>query len=296
MMKAALEKRAARNRLTDRIATVMFWVVGVMLLAILAFFLFYIFSKGLHKLTWDFITGRPKEMEAGGGVGPMLFNSFYILFLSLLFSLPIGLGAGIYLAEYAKKNRLTEMIRLSVEALASVPSIVFGLFGMLLFVNWMGLRFSILGGALTLALLNLPVLVRVTEEVLLTIPSSYREASLALGATKWQTIRRVLLPTALPGLITGITLVAGRALGESAILIFTAGLSVSRHLFDFNPFAVGETLSVHLWYVQASGLAPDAKEIAAGSAALLVLVVLIFNLLIAIPSRMLQKRLTGGQS
>lgn len=296
MGKTVMEKRSGRNLLFDRMATYTLWMMGILILAILAFFLYYIFSKGLHMLTWDFITGRPKEMEAGGGVGPMLFNSFYILFLSLLFSMPIGIGAGVYLAEYAKKNWLTDLIRLSVEALASVPSIVFGLFGMLLFVNWMGLRFSILGGSLTLALLNMPVLVRVTEEVLLTIPRSYREASLALGATKWQTIRRVLLPTALPGLITGVTLVAGRALGESAILIFTAGLTVSRHMYDVNPLSVGETLAVHLWYVQASGLAPDAKDIAAGSAALLVLVVLIFNLLIAIPSRLLQKRLTGGNS
>lgn len=232
---------------------------------------------------------------AGGGVGPQLFNSFYILFLSLLFSLPIGLGAGVYLALYAKKSRFTDLIRLSVDSLASVPSIVFGLFGLLLFVNLVGLKFSILAGSLTLALLNLPVLVRVTEEAIRSVPVSYHEASLALGSTKWQAIRNVLIPAALPSLITGITLVAGRALGESALLIYTAGLSVSRHYPDVNPLAIGETLSVHLWYIQSQAIVPDAKQIAQGSAALLVLVVLAFNLLIGIPSRLLQKRLTGGK-
>ncbi|MGZ4164971.1 MAG: phosphate ABC transporter permease PstA, partial [Tumebacillaceae bacterium] len=228
--------------------------------------------------------------------GPQLFNSFYILVLSLLFSVPFGLGAGIWLAEYAKKNWFTDLVRVSTEMLASVPSIVFGLFGMLIFVTKLHLGFSIIGGALTLSLLNLPVLVRVTEETLRTVPDSYREASAALGSTKWQTIRKVLVPTALPGLVTGITLVAGRALGESAILIFTAGATVSRFSPDFNLMASGETLAVHLWYVRAEGLVPDALQIAQGTAALLVLVVLVLNLLIALPSRYLQRKMAGKSS
>ncbi|MDF2722000.1 MAG: phosphate transporter permease [Paenibacillus sp.] len=277
----------------NRLATIYFWTVGIAIIVILAWFLYQILVPGLPHLSWGFITGKPQELTAGGGVGPHLFNSFYILFLSMLFSTPIGIGAGVYLTVYAKKNRFTDLVRISVEALSSVPSIVFGLFGALIFVNWMGWKFSILGGAATLALLNLPILVRVTEEALASVPSSYWSATLALGSTKWQGIRRVLLPAALPGLITGITLVAGRALGETAILIYTAGTSVSRFFPDFNPMAMGETLAVHMWYVGGSSLAPDAKEIAQGSAALLVIVVLLFNLLIAIPSRMLQKKLTG---
>lgn len=283
------------SKVTDRIATVYFWLTGIVIILILGWFLFRILGDGIPHLSWDFITGRPEEILEGGGVGPQLFNSFYILFLSLLFSLPIGMGAGIYLAEFARKNRFTDLIRLSVESLSSVPSIVFGLFGALLFVTWLGLKFSILAGALTLSLLNLPVLVRVTEEALRAVPESYREASLALGSTKWQTIRKVLIPAALPALITGVTLVAGRALGESALLIYTSGLSVSRYFPDLNPMAVGETLAVHLWYVQSAAIVPDAREIAQGSAALLVIVVLVFNLLIAIPSRLIQKRLSGGQ-
>lgn len=283
------------NSTANRIATVYFWAIGVAIIVILAWFLFQILVPGLPHLSWGFITGKPKELTAGGGVGPHLFNSFYILFLSMLFSTPIGIGAGVYLTIYAKKNKFTDLVRISVEALSSVPSIVFGLFGALIFVNWMGWKFSILGGAATLALLNLPILVRVTEESLASVPASYWSATLALGSTKWQGIRRVLLPAAMPGLITGITLVAGRALGETAILIYTAGTSVSRFFPDFNPMAMGETLAVHMWYVGGSSLAPDAKEIAQGSAALLVIVVLIFNLLIAIPSRMLQKKLTGDK-
>ncbi|MGB8954140.1 MAG: phosphate ABC transporter permease PstA [Tumebacillaceae bacterium] len=281
------------SKLTNKLATGVFWLIGLAILGILIWFLYKILSAGLPHLSWNFITGKPKELTSGGGVGPMLFNSFYILILSLLFSVPFGIGAGIWLAEYAKKNWFTDLVRLSTEMLASVPSIVFGLFGMLVFVTVFGLGFSIIGGALTLALLNLPVLVRVTEETLRAVPQSYREASLALGATKWQTIRSVLIPASLAGLVTGITLVAGRALGESAILIFTAGTSVSRHAPEFDPFAVGETLAVHLWYVRSEALVPDALQIAEGSAALLVLVVLIMNLAIALPLRYLQRKAAG---
>lgn len=284
-----------KNKITDRIATIYFWFIAAFIVALLAWFLVRILGDGLPHLTLDFIFGRPEDIVAGGGVGPQLFNTFYILFLSLLFSLPIGIGAGIYLAVYAKNNRFTSLIRISVEALSSVPSIVFGLFGFLLFVNWFDLRVSILSGSLTLALLNLPVLVRVTEESFRTVPSSYWEASLALGSTKWQAIVKALLPSALPNLLTGVTLVAGRAIGETAILIFTAGLSVSRFFPDFNPMMMGETLATHLWYVQSEAIVPDAKEIASGSAALLLIIVFIFNLLVTIPSKILQKKLSGGK-
>jgi phosphate transport system permease protein len=271
----------------DRLATGLLWISAFAIIALLIWFLVFILSRGLPYLDGDFFTGP-------NGVAGQLFNSFYILFLSLVFSLPVGLGAGIYLAEYAPENKLTDLIRLSTESLATVPSIVFGLFGMIIFVNVLGLGFTILGGAATLALLNLPVLVRVTEQSLRAVPGSYREASLALGATMWQTLRKVILPTALPGLVTGITLVAGRALGETAILIFTAGMNVSRHLFDVNPMAAGETLAVHLFALKSNPLpGSNADQIADGTAALLIIMVLVFNLLLALPSRWLQYRLTG---
>lgn len=281
-------------RLTNQIATGVMWLAGLLILAILVFFLAYMLIKGLPVLSWDFIFGMPSDIRAGGGVGPQFFNSFYVLFLSLIFSIPIAVGAGIYLAEYAGNGRLTDAIRLSTESLATVPSIVLGLFGMIIFVNFLGMGFSIIGGSLTLMLLNLPVLVRVTEESIKTVPAYYREASLALGATKWQTIWRVVLPNALPGIITGITLTAGRALGETAILIFTAGTTVSRQAPDFDVTAAGETLAVHMWYVMAVGLVPDRLDIANGIGALLIITILIFNLIFAIPGRLLQKKMKGA--
>ncbi len=278
----------------DKLATLLMWLAGIVILGILAAFLLYILYKGVPVLSWDFIFGKSSDIQAGGGVGAQLFNSFYILFLSLLVSIPLAIGAGVYLAEYARDNKLTDLIRLSTESLATVPSIVLGLFGMIIFVNTLGMGFSIIGGALTLMLLNLPVLVRVTEESVRNVPVHYREASLALGATKWQTIWRVVLPNALPGIITGITLTAGRALGETAILIFTAGTTVGRQIVNFDVTAAGETLAVHLWYVMAVGLVPDRVEIANGSGALLIITILILNLLFTIPSRILQRKLGAG--
>lgn len=286
-------RRLVNPRVTDQLATMALWAAGMVILGILAAFLANILYKGLPVLSWDFITGPSSDIRAGGGVGAQFFNSFYILFLSMIFSVPLAIGGGIYLAEYAGNNRLTDIIRLSTESLATVPSIVLGLFGMIIFINFLGLGFSIIGGALTVSLLNIPVLVRLTEESLRAVPGHYREASLALGATKWQTIKKVLLPTALPGIITGITLTAGRALGESAILIFTAGTTVSRQLPDHNIMAAGETLAVHIWYVMAVGLVPDRMDIANGSAALLVITILIFNLCFTIPSRLIQRKILG---
>lgn len=281
-------------RIQDKMATGIMWLAGMLILVILVTFLGYILVKGLPVLSWAFITGMSSDINAGGGVGPQFFNSFYILVLSLLFSIPAAVGAGIYLAEYADNDKLTDMIRLSTEGLATVPSIVLGLFGMIIFVNIFGMGFSILGGSLTLMLLNLPVLVRVTEEAIRTVPAYYREASLALGATKWQTIWRVVLPNAMPGIITGITLTAGRALGETAILIFTAGTTVSRTVPDFNVMAAGETLAVHMWYVMAVGLVPDRVAVADGTGALLIITILIFNLLFALPTKYVQRKMAGG--
>ncbi|WP_378955322.1 phosphate ABC transporter permease PstA [Pelosinus sp. sgz500959] len=281
-------------RLINKLATVVMWLAAIVILGILIAFLFFILYKGVPVLSLDFIFGKPSEIQAGGGVGPQFFNSFYILFLSLLFSIPVAVGAGVYLAEYAGNNSLTSIIRLSTESLATVPSIVLGLFGMIIFVNMLGMGFSIIGGSLTLMLLNLPVLVRVTEDSVRTVPVQYREASLALGATKWQTIWRVVLPNALPGIVTGITLTAGRALGESAILIFTAGTTVSRQMADFDVTAAGETLAVHLWYVMGVGLVPDRVDIANGIGALLVITILILNLMVTIPSKILQRKLGAG--
>ena len=275
----------------NSLAIGMLWLAGLFVLALLVVFLGYILYKGMPVLSASFIFGRSSDIEAGGGVGAQLFNSFYLLFLSMAVSIPIAVGAGVYLAEYARDTRLTRAIRLSTECLATVPSIVLGLFGMIVFVNIMALGFSIIGGALTLVLLNLPLLVRVTEESIRTVPDFYREASLALGATKLQTIWKVILPSALPGIITGITLTAGRALGETAILIFTAGTTVSRYMGDTDLLAGGETLAVHLWYLMSTGLVPDRDAVANGIGAMLIFTILLFNIGLTVPLKLVQKHL-----
>jgi len=275
------------------LANCFFWSAGVITTGILVFFLGYVLWCGLPVLTPKFLLSSPREISAGGGIGPQLFNTFYIMVLSVLGSLPLGLGTGIYLAEYARKNWVTDLIRLSIESLSNVPTIVLGLYGMIVFVNLMGMGFSIISGAVTLTLLNFPTLIKVTEDSCRKVPAACRRAGLALGATRWQTVSMIVLPAALPGLLRGVALVASRALGEAALLVYTAGVSASRFMFDFDPLGPGATLAVHLWYVNAEGLIPDRATIANGIAALLVLLVLAFNFFTWLPSRWLQCYLWG---
>ena len=275
-----------RNKLSktmDKIVSISLWALSLMVLFLIVWIIYTILSKGLPKITPDFLMKLPEELDIGGGIGPVLFNSFYVLIISLTLSIPVGVGAGIYLAEYAPKNKFTTLLRMSVESLASVPSIVFGLFGMAVFVDYFQIGLTIIGAAVTLALLNLPVITRVTEESIRAIPEGLREASYALGTTKFECIRTVVLPAAFNGIITGICLVAGRAYGESAVIILTAGTSTSGNMWDFNLFSPGGTLAVHLWYIQSEAIVPDAREIADKAAAVLVLVVLIINFLLRIP-------------
>lgn len=283
MTKENLERSLKKNRFINQTANVFFWGVSAGVLLLIASMLFIILSKGLSGITLGFLLGLPDELEAGGGIGPVLFNSFYVLILSMIFSLPIGIGAGIYLAEFAPNNKLTSFIRMCVEGLASVPSIVFGLFGLAIFVYYFQIGLTILGGAVTLSFLNLPVLVRVTEEAVRAVPKELREAAYALGSTKFQCVSRVVLPAAFSGIVTGISLVVGRAYGESAVIILTAGTSTSGAMWDLNLFSQGSTLAVHLWYVQSEAIVEDAKHIADRSAAVLVFVVLMLNFVMRIP-------------
>jgi len=292
-----------KSKLYDKIATIYFYAVSVFLILFLVSLISYILYQGRTKLNIDFLTSPPKFMEAGGGIGPQLFNSLQLLIITLIISVPIGLGAGIYMAEYAKPGLLTEIIRLSAETLSSMPSIVVGLFGLLVFVTMTGWGYSLVAGALTLTVLNLPVMTRVSEDSIRSVPNSLREASYALGATKWQTIVKVVVPAAMPGIITGIILTAGRIFGEAAALLYTAGMSSPALNFsNLNPssptsplniFRPAETLAVYIWKVNSEGLAPDARQIADGAAAVLLLMVLIFNILARWLGNTLYKRMTG---
>jgi phosphate transport system permease protein len=188
-------------------------------------------------------------------------------------------------------------VQFSAESLATVPSIVMGLFGLLVFVYTFHWGYTALGGALTLTVLNLPALLRVTQEALLSVPDSLREASMALGGTKWQTITRVVLPSAIGRLTTGVVLIAGRIFGETAALIFTAGLSVSvNQPYDPNPFHTAETLAVHLWYTHSESIVPDVNRIGNGSALVLLIMVLLFNVAARVAGRALTRRFTGRSS
>ncbi len=271
---------AVRRRAVNALMTGALWAAALSILVLLAFFVGYILYLGAPAISWHFLTAPPSEVDAGGGIGPEIFNSFYILILTLFFTTPIAMAGGIYLQEYARPGLFTSAVQFCAESLATVPSIVMGLFGLLVFVTMLHWKVTALGGALTLTLLNLPALMRVTQEALASVPDAFREGSMALGATQWQTIRRVVLPSAIAPLTTGIVLIAGRIFGETAALIFTAGVSVStgRSAYDFGLFHQAETLSVHLWYTHSESLVPDAARVGNGSALVLLVMVLIFNL------------------
>lgn len=286
-MRSGISNELIKNKksryLVDRMLTISLWILTVIVLFLIAALLLFILSKGLPKLTPHFFFGLPDEILAGGGVGPFLINSFYVLFISLVISIPIGVGSGIYLSEYAPNNRLTEFIRTCVESLATVPSIVFGLFGYVVFVDIFNIGLTILGAGVALSLLNLPVITRVTEVSLQAVPAELREASYALGSTKSKSIVNVVVPVAMGGILTGLSLATCRAFGESAVILLVGGTGTSGNMWDFNLLSQGGTLPVHLWYLQSSAIVEDAADIADMSAAVLVLIVLIISLTMRFP-------------
>ena len=268
----------------DKLTSAIIYIISFSIIIFILWLLYSIVNKGIGQLNYQFLVGLPDELNAGGGIGPFLFNSLYVTFISMVISLPISLGAGIFMAEYARENKFTSFIRIAIESLASVPSIVLGLFGLALFVGFFHMGLTIIGGAATLALLNIPVLCKIIEDSIKDVPAEYQSSALALGATKFQTLTKIVLPVAMARIFTGISLVTGRAFGESAVIILVAGTSAADSMWNFNIFAPGATLAVHLWYVQAEAIVPDAADIAAKSAALLVCVVLAINLLLRVPA------------
>ncbi|RJE84801.1 phosphate ABC transporter permease PstA [Paenibacillus sp. 1011MAR3C5] len=292
-----------KPKTVDKIATGVIIGVAGLIVLVLAGLLGFIMVRGLGHLSFDFLTSPPESIRAGGGIGPQLFNSLFLLVLTMIITVPLGIGAGIYMSEYAKANKMTDFIRLVVEVLSSFPSIVVGLFGLLMLVNYFGLGFSLFAGALALTIFNLPLMVRITEQGLKSVPREQKEAALALGLTKWKTITSIMLPIALPIIVSGTILAAGRVFGEAAALLFTAGMSSPRLDFSdwnplspvspLNPFRPAETLAVHIWKINSEGLAPDATEIAAGASAVLVITVLLFNLLARWLGRFMYRKFTA---
>lgn len=269
------------HSLEDKVATALIWASGVLVLGVLVALLGYVLFNGLPHLDWEFITRAPEVMQAGGGIGPLIFNSFYLVLLSLAFTAPIGIGAGIYLADYAPDGIFTRVVRFCSQTLASLPSVIVGLFGLLVFVNATGWGYSLMAGALTLTVLNLPVVMSITEQAVRSVPQQLREASLALGATKWETTWRIVLPVVMPGITSAVLAAASRAFGEAAALLYTSGMS-SPPLTPgnmLNPFRPGETLAVHIYKVNSEALLPDVRRVADGTAAVLVIAVLCFHLI-----------------
>lgn len=286
----------------DRVATgVVLGLAGLVGLVILSL-LIYILAMGVPNISWHFLTANAESFAAGGGIRDQLFNSLYLVVLTLIVSISLALCAAIYLSEYAPENRWTQMIRLAIEVLSSLPSVVVGLFGYLVFVLQFGFDFSLLAGALALTILNLPILTRSCEDALQQVPYLQRQAGLGLGMSKWRVTTKIILPGALPGIITGAILSAGRIFGEAAALIYTAGQSSPAiNYADWNPFSPAsflnpmrpaETLAVHIWKVNSEGLVPDARAVSNGSAAVLIITILLFNLTARYVGHRIKQRLT----
>jgi len=259
-------------KVTQRIAWGIIWMAGMLTVVVLALIIGYVVVKGIGNVSWDFLITAPKGGLSGeGGISTAIVGTFYIAILTIAIATPLGLGAAIYLTEYATDNWVTKAIRYGVETLAGVPSIIFGLFGFALFVTILHLNFSILSGALTLACLVLPTFIRTAEEAIKAVPNSYREAGLALAATKWQTISRVVLPAALPGIITAVILCIGRSIEETACLYVTMGGSAA---MPTSFLSSGRTLSLHLYYLAMETRALD-KAMATG--VVLIVIILLIN-------------------
>jgi len=292
-----------KSQVSNRVAIVLISACAGLMALIMIALVGNIFYQGIGHVTWHFLTTVASTFQVGGGIKDQLWNSFYLLIVTMIFTIPLGIAGGVYLSEYAKQSRVTSFIRSCVEVLASLPSIIVGLFGMLIFVDTFHVGYSIVSGAVALTIFNLPVIVRVTEDSIRSVPADLKQASFGLGVGHWYTIKKVLLPAAFPGILTGIILSAGRVFGESAVLLYTAGLTSpdldfknwSPFAFDspLNPFRSAETLSVHIWSINTEAIVKDAPQVAAGSAVVLILFVLVFNLLARVLGAWIQKRMSG---
>lgn len=276
-----------RAKKLDKLATAVLYTIASIIVTILASLILYILVRGLPHISWSFLTGRSSAFQAGGGIGIQLYNSFFLLVITLIISVPLSMGAGIYLAEYAKKGPVTNFVRTCIEILSSLPSVVVGLFGYLIFVVQFEYGFSIISGALALTVFNLLQMTRNVEDSLKHVHHTQREAGLALGISRWETVVHVVIPEALPGIVTGVVLASGRIFGEAAALIYTAGQSAPaldwsnwNILSVTSPISIfrqAETLAVHIWKVNSEGTIPDGTIVSAGSAAVLLIFILIFN-------------------
>ena len=267
-----------RRRLYDRGLRALLWICAGLTCALLLFLIGYIFYRGLGNITWQLLTTQTSYIKDTIGILPNILNTLYIIFVAMLIVLPLGVGAAIYLTEYAQGRRVVELIEFAAETLTGIPSIIFGLVGMLFFIQTMGLAPGILAGGLTLVIMILPTILRTTQESLKTVPQAYREGALGLGAGKWHMVRTVVLPNAIDGIVTGCILAVGRIVGESAALLFTAGFGLILNDFFTALQSSSATLTVALYvYANERGETGVAFAIAAILMALTFLINLAAN-------------------
>lgn len=307
MAKSATQAQDAyleRSQRNDKIATgVLTLIVGLVMVVVVSMVLF-ILSQGISTLFKPgFLTEASRANGTQGGVAYQLFDSFYLLVLTLVISLPISLGGAVFLVEYAPDGPITSIASTAIETLSSLPSIVVGMFGFLVFSVNFGWKYSILSGAVALTMFNIPILVRVIQQALEDVPASQRDACLAMGLTRWETTVHVLIPVAMPAIVTGVVLSAGRVFGEAAALLFASGMSspvrlnflslnFSSPTCAWNVFRPAESLAVHIYKIYGEG-SPEAQTIVWGTAALLMICVLLFNVAARIVGKALARRMTA---
>jgi len=259
-------------RYTQAAAIGMLGAATLLTLAVLAFIIVFVLDKGLPMVTWTFLSSDPEDMGRAGGILPIIVGTLLLPLLALAIALPLGVGTAVYLCEYTRETRMTRVIRFGTDCLAGIPSILFGLFGLVFFVGILHMGWSLLSGGLTLAIMILPTIIRTSEEAIRAVPCAFREVSCSMGATRWETVRRVVLPNALPGIVTGVMLGAGRCISETAAVIFTAGTVANMPASAFDSV---RTMAVHFYILAREGI---SNEKAYGTAAVLILAVLLMNL------------------
>ena len=277
---------STRRRVYDRVLRVLLYLCGVLTCALLALIIGYIFYRGIPNITWELLSSQTSYIKDTIGILPNILNTVYLVVLAMVIVLSLGVGAAIYLTEYAANRRLVAVIEFATETLTGIPSIIFGLVGMLFFIQMLGLKTGVLAGGLTLVVMILPTIVRTTQESLKTVPNSYREGALAMGAGKWHMVRTVVLPNSVDGIITGCILAVGRIVGESAALLYTAGFGLVLNGFITSLESSSASLTVAL-YVYASERGETA--VAFAIATILMLLTLVINLSANLVGRKLKK-------
>lgn len=284
-----IEGISVRRRRKIKALNVLMIISFLLIMAVLIFIIGYILVRGLPNITWEMLSTEPSVIHDTYGILPNILNTLYMVILTLIIVLPIGVGAAIYLNEYATNPRIVRIIEFTTECLSGIPSIIYGLAGMLIFCQFFNLKTGILSGSLTLVIMTLPTIIRNTQESLKTVPDSYREGSLAMGAGKWYMIRTVVLPSAIDGIVTGCILAVGRVVGESAALLFTAGMANKIMSFAraVQPGSAGATLTVAM-YMYA--MERNKVDVAFAIATILLLLTLLINFLAKFAAAKLKKR------